>query len=344
MTEPDVQPGSLAPVGRVTEDVIEAIPDGVLLVRADGTILLANRQMLSLFGYERDEMIGHPVDMLVPDAAKGVHEQHRRDFANASGVRSMGSGLELSGRRRDGSELPVEISLSPMTAGGEELFVATVRDVSEQRSASRQLAAARVEQARMAIVADRERIARDLHDRVIQRLFGVGMGLQAVSTVLDDTSLRRRLEAFVDEIDHAIKDLRTAIFTLTAPTDISLRLELVHVADAQTQMLGFAPSITFDGAVDHLDPSLIEHATATLNEALSNVARHARASRVDVRVVADATRLTIHVIDDGIGVSSDVHRGNGLDNMAARAAYLGGACELSRNETRGSTLTWYIAV
>ena len=158
------------------------------------------------------------------------------------------------------------------------------------------------------------------------------------------STTRRRLEASVDEIDHAIKELRTAIFTLTQPNDGALRDQLLQTVSERVAVLGFRPSVTFDGVVDHLDATIVGHATATLNEALSNVARHARATRVDVRVRADAVSLTIDVIDDGVGIPDDGHRGNGLANMASRARQLGGDCEITRNADRGCTLTWHIPI
>ena len=119
--------------------LIESAPDGIVIADADGRIALVNTQTEILFGYGREEMLGQPVEMLVPEAARGGHVRYRADYLATPRVRPMGAGLELSGRRKDGSEFPVSISLSPIQTGPEPLVFADIRDISAQREAEQRI-------------------------------------------------------------------------------------------------------------------------------------------------------------------------------------------------------------
>ncbi len=120
--------------------VVESAPDGIVIVDGDGAIRLVNSQLESMFGYERHELVGRPVEVLLPERYHAAHVDHRRGYQAAPRTRPMGSGLDLAGRRRDGSELPVDVSLSPLTHRGEPLVIALVRDVTERRMVQQRLA------------------------------------------------------------------------------------------------------------------------------------------------------------------------------------------------------------
>lgn len=197
----------------------------------------------------------------------------------------------------------------------------------------------------LALVEDRERIARDLHDTVIQRLFATGMSLQsAVRLVTSDPGAAiGRIGGAVDELDTTIKQLRTAIFDLeqAKATHDGLRARILALAREAAVPLGFDPRVVLDGAIDTaLHDNVGNELVATLREALSNVARHARATRVDVEVVVDGeVRLT--VTDDGLGPpSDDLPVGKGLRNMGDRAAKLGGALQLRAALGGGTVVEW----
>lgn len=201
---------------------------------------------------------------------------------------------------------------------------------------------ARVRQ--LSLTEDRERIARDLHDTVIQRIFAVALSLQAVEArAAVDAHLADRLRYAVDDLDETIRQIRTTIFALEPPPTAvaQLRSEALAVCTEARRSLGFEPELRFDGAVDAVPPSIGGDALATLREALSNVARHARATRVTVSLVATDGALTVSVVDDGVGYQP-LEGGNGLPNMAQRAEALGGRLHVAARPGGGTELEWRV--
>jgi PAS domain S-box-containing protein len=342
-----LNPGPAAAFGDdFFSSVIDAAPDGILIVDAGGRILLANRQASEQFGYDHDQLVGLGVDDLLPEAIRSAHAQHRQDYSNEPRVRPMGVGLLLQAARADGSEFPVEISLSPLHGSEGLLVVAVVRDISARLAADERLRASETalrdaEQA-VAIGEDRERIARDLHDTVIQRLFASGLQLQAVMGRVDDQDVRDRIDTIVDGLDDTIRELRTAIFALQPSSDRDeggLRGELLAVVDEAAGSLGFGPRLQFDGPVETIDPPVRDHVVPVVREALSNVARHARARSVRV-IVESGDQVRVSVADDGVGMPEEVLGGHGLRNLAERAREVGGSLQVERRPEGGSLLVW----
>lgn len=319
--------------------VVEAAPDGIIIVDLDGAILLANQRASAMFGYDHDQLMALPVDDLLPDRLRGAHEAHREEYRAAPSVRPMGAGLGLRARRRDGSDLPVEISLSPLDAGGTDVVVAVIRDISARVEADERL---RHAQRALAIAEDRERIARDLHDTVIQRLFASGLQLQAVTGRVDP-DVASKIEDVVDGLDETIRDLRTAIFALHTSDESArgLRSELLDVVVGAAGNLGFEPRLEMAGAVETVDERVRGQLAPVVREALSNVARHARATSVKVLIdVGDS--VVVSVVDDGRGISDGERRGTGLANLAERAHLLGGDVVLRPGPGGGTDLRWRV--
>jgi PAS domain S-box-containing protein len=315
--------------------LLDAAPDGMLLTNADGAILLVNRQLEAMFGYERHELLGTSVERLLPDRFRDGHAAHRHDYHQNPRPRAMGSGLDLWARRADGSEFPVEISLSPVTEGDDVVYFASIRDVSDRVELDRQLA-------RLNVLEDRDRIARDLHDLVIQRLFATGLGLQSLAARVEARPIRDRLEATVTELDTIIRELRSTIFGLAQDDQAaSIREQITEAALSHTEALGFSPRVTFQGDMEGLPLGVVEQLIPTLHEALSNVVRHAAATSVRISVELTADQVIVQIFDDGIGISSEPVQGNGLTNLARRAHRVGGTCEVKRQvEGPGTVVTW----
>ena len=324
---------------------VDAAPDGFIVANEAGVMLFVNPMTEQLFEYPRDQLVGRSVDLLLPDALRAGHVARRAAYVEHPQTRPMGAGLELRGQRRSGVEFPVEISLSPVRTGGHTLVIAIVRDITDRHMADEELARA---QADLALVDDRERIARDLHDTVIQRLFAVGLSLQgALTRAVTDPALERMHQA-IDDIDETIRDIRSAIFALHTrrPGGANLRDEVLTIAAEAARPLGFEPTVAFDGPIDSASSDVMqEHLTATLREALSNVAKHAHASHVAVDVRVRQNDLMLIVVDDGVGIDDRRGSGNGLTNMAERAEQLGGRCAVTAGAgAAGTCLEWRVPI
>ena len=224
--------------------------------------------------------------------------------------------------------------------------VEMVQTFAAQAGIALELAEHRQDAERLAIFQDRDRIARDLHDLVIQRLYATGMSLQGAMPLLTRPEAVTRVSSAVDALDETIREIRSAIFSLQSRGEAKhhgLRARVLEVVDEMTAALGFAPSLRLVGPLDEaVPPAAGEQMLSALREALSNAARHAAASRVDVTVeVGD--ELILKVRDDGAGMGQSTRR-SGLANMAERAADLGGKLVIGPAEGGGTRLDWRVPV
>lgn len=325
-----------ADVDEVTSAIVADAPDGIIVVDPDGRIVLTNTHAAELFDYKGDELLGRPVEDLVPSSDRERHSDDRDAYVEEPARRPMRGYGALCGRRSDGTEFPVEISLSPVGNPRRPLFAAIVRDVS-----SRLKAEARVEATgrELQLTSERERIARDLHDTIIQELFATGMSLQAiVGRVEDDLASKRMMQA-IDALDDSIRRIRTVIFGLSAHSawGRGLRGEILKVAKDEANALGFEPAVSFTGTVDALDEPHASHVVAVVREAISNTARHARSSAASIEVsVAD--ELLVIVADNGTGFPDSVMEGSGLTNLRKRAEEMGGTLDIEHREGEGTVV------
>ncbi|MFE0697754.1 GAF domain-containing protein [Streptomyces sp. NPDC059173] len=219
-----------------------------------------------------------------------------------------------------------------------------------QAALALELADHRSDSERMSLLADRERIARDLHDLAIQRLFATGMTLQSARPLVEHPEAADRLGRAIDDLDTTIKIIRATVFGLRehdAPGQgVKLRSRVVQAVDAATPALGFAPALRMEGLIDTEVPRVVaDDAVAVVGEALSNVARHAGACRAEVSVIADDGVLTVTTSDDGVGLRvRDGHGRGGIGNLTERAERLGGTLTLRSKPgpRRGTVLQWRV--
>ena len=488
----------VADTADVLATLLQSSPDAVVAVNADGLIVLASEAIRTLFGFDPDEVVGLPIETLVPEEARAMHERHRRKFSENGQARSMGLGLELTGRRRDGSVFPIDVSLAPFSTGGEQFAGAFVRDATDRRRQEARLHAineitqrllageptattlelvacrarglvdaslgwvvvpsgkedlvvsasdgegaesiigleissdgsiakqamtegesiivddlstemtvpgemkalglgpglfcplgvegrilgalvvarprgapsfsandtalvevfanaamvaltlgeARVELEQLHATAERERIGRDLHDTVIQQLFALGMGLQSIER-LTSGPVAGRIDRVVDGLDEVIREIRETIFLLERPAmaDWGLRSAVTAVVAAAAEHLGFTPRVGFQGPVDSVTSELLEpNVIAVLTEVLSNVARHAAASSVEVVIAAEDNMLLVSVADDGVGPPRGRTAGNGLRNIAERARALSGSVSITARSPSGTLVEWCVPI
>lgn len=319
--------------------LFESIPEMVVVVDLGGEILYSNAHSQDLLGWAPSELVGQPIEVLVPPSLHDMHRTHRKTYNHSPKARPMGSGLLLRALHRDGREVPVEIALSPLE-GEIAATVATLRDVTERLETSAQLLEART---RLEVLDDRDRIARELHDSVIQRLFAAGLHLQA-STDRPDTT--ERVSAVVDEIDDAIREIRGVIFTLQRPShlDSGLAEALRSSVNEASRVLGHRPTLKVAGILSTVPEELSTELLTVLREALMNVAKHARATRTEVSVEVGTDSVTLVVADDGVGLASNLGQsgGLGLRNITERAALLGGQATFSLRNPVGTEVRWTV--
>lgn len=214
---------------------------------------------------------------------------------------------------------------------------------ADQAALALDRAQAVADRAELAVISDRERIARDLHDTVIQRLFATGLTLQAVSSGVSDPALTGRIGKAVDDLDQVVRDIRGTIFELRHTGGSSLQAEVRGLVREYARVLGWTPVVRVEGPVDTAVPAQVrDHLVPVLREALSNVSRHADATAAWVRVHLGDGELLLEVADDGVGPTEGGASHSGLRNARGRAAGLGGTSSLARREGGGSLFSWRV--
>jgi signal transduction histidine kinase len=206
-----------------------------------------------------------------------------------------------------------------------------------------ELAEHRMQAERVAVFEDRDRIARDLHDLVIQRLYATGMSLQGTVALIGSAEVAGRVNAAVDALDETIREIRSSIFALQARPETrppGLRTRILLAADEMTGILGFPPSLRLDGQIDGVPEEVGDQLLTALREALSNAARHSGATAVDVLVSA-GRQLSLTVADNGSGIKDNGRR-SGLANLEQRAGKLGGTLQLDSRPGGGTRLEWRV--
>lgn len=196
----------------------------------------------------------------------------------------------------------------------------------------------------MALLEERDRIGRELHDTVIQGVYATGLTLQGASRLIVEPEARRRVNDAVERLDDIVRHIRTAIFNVESDRDSgeTFRRHALGVVEEVSRAIGHEPRISFDGPVDTvIDGGLATDMVATLREALSNVARHAGSRRVRIDIRVD-TAVTMTISDDGVGIDAAAPKGNGLRNMNERASAHGGAVTISPGPETGTLVTWTV--
>lgn len=319
--------------------IFEASPDGVVVVDDTGVIVDLNLQAEELFGYARAELLGQPVEVLVPEGVREAHRARRKAYARDAHARPMGIGLDLKARRRGGGEVPVEISLSPLPTAEGTLVIATVRDMT-QRNRLRDFGAG----ALRASEEERQRIARELHDDTAQRLSALLVQLEVLQRSASDDSWRKRLDGFRAELKEAAEGVRRIARGLRPP-----ELEDAGVVAAlRSHLRGVRESGALRVEVD-LDP--VDHllgADAKLvlyrivQEAVSNAVRHSGAGIVAVRLTREGSDVVALVEDDGSGFRPDDPAadggGLGLLGMHERAATVDGGVAVESRPGHGTVV------
>jgi PAS domain S-box-containing protein len=317
------------------ENVIDSAPSAMLVVALDGSITMANAMVSDLFGWSPSSLLGRPIEDLVPEAFRELSLVHREDYSEAKSPRPS-ERRPLSGLRADGSTLLVDVAFSTVRVDSKTRVIAVMRDVTARTDAENDL---RKEQTWKALLEDRARIARDLHDGVIQEIFSAGLRLAAVESMVSGRGAEIVADV-IKRLDACIQDLRDAVFSLHTRFGESDFPSLVH--DAAT-LLGFEPVLVINGDVARLDDELSAELDAVIRECLTNVGRHAHATKASVNVHIDHDEVVVRISDDGIGPSHLADDpGTGLRSMSERAKRRHGEFAVSSAAHGGTTVEWRV--
>jgi signal transduction histidine kinase len=346
--------GDSDPLPMITKrarEVSEADFAGILLQVAGTTDLLVS----AADGEGAADLLGKLIPLDKSLAGKALLEgrdlvvSDARATEQSYGAAGAPDGPALLVRLPDaGDGMPGVLALS--RTRGKPSFDSEEQDMIEgfadHASVAMKLAHAQEARRRLSLLEDRDRIARDLHDHVIQRLFAAGLGLTGLASRTAEPETRRRLTQYTDQLDDTIQAIRQTIFALQRHRETGPQARVMEIVRDATGALGFAPDLRFEGPLDALlDRDIVDHVTAVVREALANAARHAHAASVSVILsAADGQHLKLTITDNGVGVG-DPSRISGLGNMRSRAEQLGGSLTIVspvKPSARGTRLEWVI--
>ncbi len=322
--------------------VFDASPDAMLVVDADGVIRDLNRQAVAMFGWSREELAGSDVERLIPDASRSRHRGHRARYGEAPQPRPMGEGLELEALRKDGTAIPVEISLSPSQLGsGRQHVICAIRDIAAwkrmRRMSGMLIAAAEQE---------RKHLSRELHDEFLQHLVALKIRVKLLADEKDDGERERARARIAEDIAGTILGVKRMIRGLLPP-ELDRR-GFTAALDSVFRDIEDVYGFTVHARLEQVDGRLDAVATLALyrivQEAVANAVKHAgvKEAVVTLRAANGAVRATIR--DEGCGFrlpDAEAAGGDasiGLAGMRERAALVGGTAVVQTAPGRGTTV------
>jgi PAS domain S-box-containing protein len=325
-------------------ELFDSAPDTVVVVDGDGRIARANAQIQRMLGFTRDELVGRPVEVLLPERLRRSHAWHREDYIAEPRIRPMGAGLELFCRCKDGTELPVDIMLSPVgpAAGGQ--VIAVVRDITARKGAEEALK--RREEELSALSAsllsvqdeERRRIARELHDSTAQNLAGLAMNLSLLAKAavsVPDPAVHRILTDSRALAEQCSREVRNLSYLLHPPLldDLGLAPALKSYIAGFSHRTGIEVQLDVPPDLGRLAPEVETALFRIVQEGLTNVHRHSGSTRAAIRLTLTDGEVRLAVEDEGTGAvpraSEDgVRLGVGVPGMRERAQQLGGHMEI----------------
>lgn len=331
-------------------DVLTTAAEGILMVDATGRIVFANRSVAELFGYEAEELLTQPVEVLLPERLRQRYAEQRAKYLQAPSALRMGGEHPLMGCRKEGTEVCVEVTLSPLTRESGHLVVCFVTDVTARREAERRIAEYQEKLRQMAFDAalaeerERRRIAADLHDRIGQSLALSQMKLESLPKT---PGQRTAVDEAIDLLTQSIADTRTLIFELSPPIlyDLGLEDALSWLAEDLGKRWGIHIEVSDDKAIKPLGEATAALVFRAVRELLINVIKHARAPSAKVSIRRAGQHVEIDVEDHGVGFNATdaapafAGGGFGLFSLREQLSRLGGTVEVVSAENQGTRVS-----
>src|SRR6266567_632054 len=317
--------------------LFESAPEAILIADANGKIALVNAKTEQLFGYRREELIGNLVDVLVPERFREPHASYRAGYSAEPVARPMGKGRELAGRRKDGREFPVEINLNPIQTREGLLISSSITDISERLRVAQQAQQG-------AVLEERNRLARDVHDTLAQGLIGILLQLDAAENAIDKRpeELRERLASASRLARANLEDARRSVLALRPedqePANLIHSLEhfVQSVRTARREKIEFS----VQGAPRRLTSEAEENLLRMAQEGLNNAIKHSGATKIRVELIFAPSEVRLRVVDNGKGFSleSPGNGGFGMTSLRERATQIGAQLEIKSSAGKGTRI------
>ena len=340
-TEQHTQEAVLRNTQRMFEQLFEASPDAILTVDESGRILRINAQAESLLLYRRDELIGQPVEVLVPERFRPLHRTHRQGYQANPRIRPMSNSLELYAKRKDKSELPVDILLSPLDSTLGRQTLAVIHDISLRKQAddlTRHFSMRRIQ------VQDeeRQRVSRELHAATGSSLSALVMNLAMAQRSVKklDPAVRKALRESLALAKRCAEDIRTLAYQLHPPLldEAGLKGALSWYLESYSRLTGIKVHAALAPQLDRLPKDVEVGLFHIAQEALANIQRHAKSEEVKLRIGLTADAVTLRVEDRGKGIAKNAAEGLGIRGMRERVQLLKGKFEIASSR-HGTELT-----
>ncbi|MBX7222277.1 MAG: PAS domain S-box protein [Blastocatellia bacterium] len=328
--------------------LFEFAPDTVVVVNQCGTIERVNSQTERMFGYRREELVHHSIEQLLPERYRKRHVGHRTRYTAEPHLRPMGVDLELFGRRKDGSEFPVDIMLSPMQTPHGRWVITVIRDITSRTQAAAELkhreGELRALSASLLSAQDEERrrIARELHDGTAQNLAGLSMNLSMLLQLPDISHNSQARKILLDSLaltEQCSREVRNLSYLLHPPLldDLGLAAALKSYVSGFSQRTGIQVTLEYQKETGRLPKEIETALFRIVQEALANIHRHSGSRRAGVRLTFEPSTVRLEVQDEGSGfldkLKVENHSGSftlgvGIPGMRERAKQLGGDLEI----------------
>jgi PAS domain S-box-containing protein len=318
--------------------VVETAPDAIVLVNPEGRIVMTNPRAEHMFRHAQQELIGQPFEILVPDRFRSGHADNRSAYFRKLVLRFKEAGQELCVVRKDGSELPVEISLSPIETVDGTLVSYTIRDITERKQLEERAR-------RSTILEERSRMARDVHDTMAQGFTGIVLNLEAAEQASADLpeEVRNRITRARDVARQNLEEVRRSVLMLSASPAVrgDLAGAIRESVDGVRSNTGVRVGFSVRGRRKHLDARFEENLLRIAQQALDNALQHAQARGIRIELVFGEKAVRLHIGDNGRGfvISKPPRRGMGINGMRERAQEIGGKCEVKSQPGRGTRVT-----